>query len=98
MRFPLFLSYSFDDDLNSSKRHVGLLSLTSLLKCLSKSFFIKKILITKKKPSPELTLSLYYVCGITHRTCQTFDTKYACKPRDGFRQTKKIESVEEYEK
>ena len=33
MRFPLFLSYSFDnDDMKSSKRHVVLLSLIFLLK------------------------------------------------------------------
>ena len=39
--FPLFLSYSFDnDDIKSSKRHVVLLSVIFLLKCLYKSFLI----------------------------------------------------------
>ena len=40
--FPLFLIYSFDNDaMKSSKRHVVLLSLIFLLKCLSKSCFIR---------------------------------------------------------
>jgi len=38
----LFLIYSFgNDDMKSSKRHVILLTLIFLLKCFSKSFFIK---------------------------------------------------------
>ena len=37
--FALFLIYSFDnDDMKSSKRHVVLLSLIFLLKCLSKLY------------------------------------------------------------
>ena len=42
--FPLFLIYSFDNnDMKSSKRHVVLVSLIFLLKCVSKSFFITKL-------------------------------------------------------
>ena len=42
--FPLFLIYSFDnDDMKSSKRHVVLVWLIFLLKCVSKSFFITKL-------------------------------------------------------
>ena len=41
---PLFLIYSFDnDDMRSSKRHVVLLSLIFVLKCLSKSFLIRSL-------------------------------------------------------
>ena len=42
--FPLFLIYSFgNDDMKLSKRHVVLVSLIFLLKCVSKSFFITKL-------------------------------------------------------
>ena len=53
MRFPLFLSYSFDNDDKSSKRHVVLLSVIFLLKCLSKSFLISRMrdnISISKKP------------------------------------------------
>ena len=38
-KYALFLISSFDNDMKSSKRHVILLPLIFLLKCLSKSFF-----------------------------------------------------------
>ena len=48
MRFPLLLIYSFDsDDLKSSKGHAVLPSLIFLLKCLSKSFFIRSLIYAK---------------------------------------------------
>ena len=48
--FPLFLIYSFhNDDIKSSKHHVVLLSLIFLVKCFSKSFFIRRFTVIQTK-------------------------------------------------
>ena len=59
MRFPLFLSYSFDnDDMKSSKRHVVLLSLIFLLKFLSNLF-----LISQMRGNTSISKTLFLFCS-----------------------------------
>ena len=66
MPFCYFVIYSFDnDDMKSSKRHVILLSLIFLLKCLSKSFFIKSEICWKLEKT--IVVKLLTVITIAHR-------------------------------
>ena len=60
MPFRYFHFYSFDnDDMKSSKRHAVLLSLIFLLKCFSKSFFIRVLTKTQqnRRNSAPLTIA-----------------------------------------
>ena len=77
--FPLFLIYSFDnDDMKSSKRHVILLSLIFLLKCLSKSFFIRNNIDYKNQMCVQQQLKICSEISINHHEFDIAMTSCTC--------------------